>query len=52
MMSAGDPASAQFMSTASQLVYANNEAIEKCRAAAAKAGRDQTCSIVVPGTEG
>lgn len=47
MMSAGNPASAQFMNTANQLVYANNEAIEKCRAAAAMAGQDQTCTIVV-----
>ncbi|QFT29554.1 hypothetical protein FIV00_03600 [Labrenzia sp. THAF82] len=49
LMSAEDPVGAQFMNAASQLVYDNHDTVEKCRAAAAKTGRDQTCTIVVPG---
>lgn len=48
IMSADNPSGASFMNSASLLVQANSNVIEKCQAAAAKAGQDQKCTITVP----
>lgn len=48
VMAADNPSSATFMGRAGALVQANADAIDKCRAAGAKSGQEQKCTIVVP----
>ena len=47
LLSFASPVSAERVAEADKLVLANKEAVEKCRAAAVKAGREQKCTITI-----
>ncbi len=51
LMTSADPATVRRVAEADRLVIANKDALADCRASAAKAGKEQKCTIVVPGPE-
>lgn len=51
LLTFSNPGSVQRVADADNLVTANKDAVADCRAAAAKAGKEQKCTIIVPAPE-